>query len=510
MQKTIFGGVSVALCVILGMGSAVYAQQKSESPNEAPSYKEQNLRLQESLHQGITRVQEKQKALMEWIQKGSQQLQADQQQMDVMKRGLEQLESNRQYLEWLQEGIRQLQEEQAFMDSLREDMEHLQRTQQQTIQAWLENQTRQAEATEMERTRTETKRRDAEKKLIEEAEQVKASEAEIKRLEDARRDAEKKLIEETEQAEAAAMQLRQAITARQEAEKKLAEETPHAAVADSELKRMESARIEAEQKRAEASKRAEEFEKMQAEMARLEADQDKIDKWLKTDPPKTSETSLGQLGSMTSELPAACAERLEVAHRQFADQGFSKELWLQHVFECQECCAPILNDVMDQHVALVVQQPHTVVLFDFDQYTIKDKYKEQLQALMTTAFDASRDKVLLIGRASKIGDRGYNIALSGKRAGEIRDYLTTTFDVAEEQIRYQFFGADPPQLTLDYAAQYGLSTEDLVVVDANATKAEAKVNQSVEVIIYKGSEINEALNASKGTGTNKHGGSSKP
>jgi outer membrane protein OmpA-like peptidoglycan-associated protein len=127
-----------------------------------------------------------------------------------------------------------------------------------------------------------------------------------------------------------------------------------------------------------------------------------------------------------------------------------------------------------------------------------------------TAFDASRDKVLLIGRASKIGDRGYNIALSGKRAGEIRDYLTTTFDVAEEQIRYQFFGSDPPQLTLDYAAQYGISTEDLVAADANATKAEAKVNQSVEVIIYKGSEINEVLNASEGAGANKHGSSSKP
>jgi outer membrane protein OmpA-like peptidoglycan-associated protein len=281
-------------------------------------------------------------------------------------------------------------------------------------------------------------------------------------------------------------------------------------MADSELKRMESARIEAEQKRAEASKQAEEFEKMQAEMARLGADKDKIDKWLKTDPPKTSETSLGQLGSLASELPTACAERLEVAHHQFADQGFSKKLWLQHVFECQECCAPILNDVMDQHVALAVQQPHTVVLFDFDQYTIKAKYKEQLQALMTTAFDASRDKVLLIGRASKIGDRGYNIALSGKRAGEIRDYLTTTFDVAEEQIRYQFFGSDPPQLTLDYAAQYGISTEDLVAADANATKAEAKVNQSVEVIIYKGSEINEVLNASEGAGANKHGSSSKP
>ena len=119
-----------------------------------------------------------------------------------------------------------------------------------------------------------------------------------------------------------------------------------------------------------------------------------------------------------------------------------------------------------------------------------------MKAFITTSFDPTRDKVLLIGRASKIGDRGYNIALSGKRAGEIRDYLTTTFNVAEEQIRYQFFGFDPPQLTLDYAARYGISAADLVAVEANMKTAEAKINQSVVIIIYKEGEGNDILNTS--------------
>ncbi len=367
----------------------------------------------------------------------------------------------------------------------------------------------QAQAVQAELKRIQDARNEAKKKLADEAQQVEAAQAELKRLQDARRKAEQKLFDETQQAEATAKQLMQAEAARQEAEKKLADETQQAEMVESDFKRMEEARLEAEQKRAEASKQAEEFEKMQAEMARLEVEQKEIEKFLKTDEPVASQAPLGQHGSTASAMPEVCSERIEVAHRQFADQGFSKELWLRHVFECQECCAPILTDVMDQHVTHVVAQPHTVVLFDFDQYAIKAKYEEQLNTLLTTSFDASRDKVLLIGRASKIGDRGYNIALSGKRAGEIRDYLTTIFNVPEEQIRYQFFGFDPPQLTLDYAAQYGISAADLMAVDANAKKVQAKVNQSVVVIIYKGGDINEVLNAAEDAGTNKLENSSK-
>ncbi len=173
-------------------------------------------------------------------------------------------------------------------------------------------------------------------------------------------------------------------------------------------------------------------------------------------------------------------------------------------------CAPILTDVMDQHVTHVVDQPHTVVLFDFDKYALKTEYEEELYTLMTTSFDASRDKMLLIGRASKIGDRGYNIALSGQRAGEIRDYLMSVLNVNEELIRYQFFGFDPPQLTLDYAARYGVSAADLSSVGANFKIApEAKINQSVVVIIYKGDEMSEVLNASQGEGSNDNESPSK-
>ncbi len=171
MQRKALGGVTLgcvmmALCVVLGMGIAVYAQQQSAALSATGDYKEQNEKLRETLREGMERLQEKQQNLMEWLQEGSQQVQADQQQMDVIKQGLDQLESNRRYLEWLQQGILQLQEEQAYMDSLREDIESLQRTQQQTMQQWLESQAQQAEAAEMERTRTEMVHSDAEKSWL--------------------------------------------------------------------------------------------------------------------------------------------------------------------------------------------------------------------------------------------------------------------------------------------------------------------------------------------------------
>ena len=196
-------------------------------------------------------------------------------------------------------------------------------------------------------------------------------------------------------------------------------------------------------------------------MAQLEAEQKETATLLKDEQPKGATASSEPSGMIKSELPEVCSEHIEQAHQQFSANGFSKDLWFQHVFECKECCGPILTDVMDEHVNLVVKQPHVVVLFQFDRYAIQPQYQQQLKSLIRTSFDASRDKVLLIGRASKIGDRGYNVALSGKRAGEIRDFLIQTFDITDEQIRYQFFGFDPPQLTMKIADQYGIAGDGI-------------------------------------------------
>ncbi|MDH3601977.1 MAG: OmpA family protein, partial [Candidatus Tectomicrobia bacterium] len=172
----------------------------------------------------------------------------------------------------------------------------------------------------------------------------------------------------------------------------------------------------------------------------------------------------------------------------FAQGGYSKESWLHHVFECEVCCAPLLKDVIEIHTSHVVEQPHGVILFNFDTYTLIERHRQQLSELMHH-FDPKQDQVLLVGRASRIGDRSYNIILSGKRAGAITDYLMETFSLEESQIRYLYFGYDPPQLTLAHIDYYGIDKEHIASIDTYVnTSIEDKINQSVVVVIYKSSD----------------------
>jgi hypothetical protein len=183
-----------------------------------------------------------------------------------------------------------------------------------------------------------------------------------------------------------------------------------------------------------------------------------------------------------------CITHLEEEKAAFAQDDYSKEAWLHHVFECKVCCAPLLKDVMEIHTSHVAEQPHEVLLFNFDTYTLTERHQRQLSELMHH-FDPKQDQILLVGRASRIGDRSYNIILSGKRAGTITDYLMEMFSLEESQMRYLYFGYDPPQLTLAHIDYYGINKEDIASLDPHVqTSVENKINQSVVVVIYKPSD----------------------
>lgn len=192
--------------------------------------------------------------------------------------------------------------------------------------------------------------------------------------------------------------------------------------------------------------------------------------------------------ALTTDLPTECVAHLTEAKANLERDRYSQDAWLDNVFSCETCCAPLLADIMDVHVAHVIASPHLVVLFDFDQYTLQERYQSRLDALLRQ-FDPSSDELLLIGRASQIGSRAYNLILSGKRAGAIKDYAMDKFALADEHIRYLFFGYDPPQLTPTLAARYGISDDDIAVIDPDMNlSAGAKINQSVVVIVNEGDD----------------------
>ena len=194
------------------------------------------------------------------------------------------------------------------------------------------------------------------------------------------------------------------------------------------------------------------------------------------------------------ELPSECIQHLREEKKKLKESGYSRELWLRHVFECEQCCAPLLADLMVMHVSIAVQQPHIIVLFNFDTYHIKEKYKQRIDDIIRKNFNKNKDKILMIGRASNIGTRPYNIVLSGRRAGEIKDYIVENFGIDESRIRYLYFGYDPPQLTFAYAKAYGVTAKELASIDAEASfknSDENKINQSVVIIIYQDADDNE-------------------
>jgi len=232
-------------------------------------------------------------------------------------------------------------------------------------------------------------------------------------------------------------------------------------------------------------------EQLQEELDRLEQEQTQtLRKWRQSGQEHipSLQSPLVHTESLSGRLPPECMAHLEAEKAQLEQGGYSKQAWLHHIFECKMCCAPLLADVMDMHVSHVIANPHLVILFDFDTDAIKASYQQRLDAFMPQ-FDAQHDQLLLIGRASNIGHRAYNVALSGSRAVEIKDYVMERFHVEADRIRYLFFGADPPQLTLNIAEDYGVSAEEIAAIDTQLrNRPENKVNQSVVVIISKPSD----------------------
>jgi outer membrane protein OmpA-like peptidoglycan-associated protein len=178
------------------------------------------------------------------------------------------------------------------------------------------------------------------------------------------------------------------------------------------------------------------YEKTQSELNRLKQQyEDTTHEWRRAGQKllPSLQSPLIDADALPVELPPECIAHLQEEKAKLERDAYNNEAWLQHVFKCDMCCAPLLASILEQHVAHVIANPHLVILFDFVTSTLHENYPPRLDDLMRQ-FDPVRDQVLLIGRASRTGDRAYNIALSGKRAGEIKDYLIGTHAVGETQI----------------------------------------------------------------------------
>ncbi|MFQ5658673.1 MAG: OmpA family protein, partial [Candidatus Methylomirabilales bacterium] len=140
------------------------------------------------------------------------------------------------------------------------------------------------------------------------------------------------------------------------------------------------------------------------------------------------------------------------------------------------------------HIEHVSRLPHDIVLFDFDSSALRPEGERLLEEMGAELVGGryGDKKVVLVGRASKIGGMVYNRDLSRKRADAVKEKLIG-LGIASSDIKIIWLGWEPPQLNKEILEKYGLAESLLKAekygVHASLIDAHA-INQSTTVVIY--------------------------
>jgi outer membrane protein OmpA-like peptidoglycan-associated protein len=164
--------------------------------------------------------------------------------------------------------------------------------------------------------------------------------------------------------------------------------------------------------RAEAERRAADLARMQAEQSKLEAQQAAA----QAAQEKAAADAARQAALAQQEAARADADR----SRQAAQQAEAEKEQLRERLKQQ------LNSVLETRETargLIVNIGD--VLFDFDKYTLKPGAREKLAKVSGILLAYPGLKILLEGHTDDIGTDEYNLTLSDRRAGAVRDYLVS-------------------------------------------------------------------------------------
>lgn len=178
------------------------------------------------------------------------------------------------------------------------------------------------------------------------------------------------------------------------------------------------------------------------------------------------------------------AEAVRMGHRHLAEREAAIEEgevtyadYIEHIAECKAFCGPLIKELIGCHVAAVRNLDHDVVFFPLDSYEVIGGESERAVAHVAERLNSQPDLgVLLIGRASRIGNVGYNRRLSGLRAAAVGDALTGQ-GVASERVKRLTFGYEPPQIDQTIADAYGYG-------DLYSRLGNQRMNQSVLLVLY--------------------------
>ena len=151
--------------------------------------------------------------------------------------------------------------------------------------------------------------------------------------------------------------------------------------------------------------------------------------------------------------------------------------YIEHIAACKAFCGPLVKELIGCHVTAVKNLERDIVFFPLDSFEVAGA--ESARAIQHVADSLDVDgarRVLLVGRASRIGQLGYNRRLSGQRANAVRDRLAT-MGVDADRVRTLVFGYEPPQIDGEIAGAYGYG-------DLFARIGVDRMNQSVLMVVY--------------------------
>lgn len=89
------------------------------------------------------------------------------------------------------------------------------------------------------------------------------------------------------------------------------------------------------------------------------------------------------------------------------------------------------------------ESPFSDILFDYDQYTVKDTYKQTLQSVSSWMAKNSSARLSIEGHCDERGTNEYNLALGDRRAKAVMDYLVG-LGVAAGRIDVISYGEERP------------------------------------------------------------------
>ena len=181
------------------------------------------------------------------------------------------------------------------------------------------------------------------------------------------------------------------------------------------------------------------------------------------------------------ELSITDAMKLGVRHvheeRDHArEHGRTYREFFQHVAQCDQWCQPLVVGLEKCHIEAVAELDPWAVFFDFNSDVIRPEAEVTFTSVVKKLEENTEGKVLLIGRASRNGDKIYNRGLSYRRALAVR-YTLLNLGVNPERIQLLWFGWEPPQISERVASAYGIG-------DVHALGGEFSANQSVVIVVY--------------------------